>query len=371
VGLARCTLGQSAGLETVTPLEGFPEATITIFPVALTVTGPVDRSEHHRQFADAYERRFREKAREVAGTLGLLLEEKGYDRFEVTGTRFQFPAEKAARKERAKAFGTFVSGLDLKTDYALCTELTIHIEKSLREVYSVIVDTKGNIVWEDSQRPGDPDFDKIRPGSELWCCELARRRLTPVMGLDGLPRKQLAADKKEALRKLWAKEHPAPSELAAMEKRLQAMKQAGTSARILIYPTRVGGDHTDVASATRLSGLLNEATLCRATAARTGPVLEGGGWPNEAAVLWVFARAAREYARQKSSDSDYVLFADYWLRPRDRRVHAVHFVVCNRDGDWVIVDLQNSHKEGFQRINPKTLEDCDRLVLHRLRAELR
>jgi hypothetical protein len=49
----------------------------------------------------------------------------------------------------------------------------------------------------------------------------------------------------------------------------------------------------------------------------------------------------------------------------------VHFVVCDRAGEWVIADLQNNHHEDFQRIDPKVLEDCDRLVLERLRAQLR
>jgi hypothetical protein len=41
-------------------------------------------------------------------------------------------------------------------------------------------------------------------------------------------------------------------------------------------------------------------------------------------------------------------------------------VVCDRAGDWVIADLQNNHQADFQRINPKTLADCDQLVLERL-----
>jgi hypothetical protein len=74
---------------------------------------------------------------ENADTLGLLLEEKGYDKFEVTDTAFRFPEGKAARKKRAAAFGKFVSELDLKTDYALCAEFTCHIEDSFQEVYTV------------------------------------------------------------------------------------------------------------------------------------------------------------------------------------------------------------------------------------------
>jgi hypothetical protein len=355
----------------VTPLKGFPEASLTIFPVTYTITGPVDKSEEHRAFYDAMMGPASQEYFAVINTLGLLLEEKGYDKFEITETAFLFPMEKMARKDKAAAFGKFVSELDLRTDYALCTEFICHLEKSFQEVYSVIVDAKGDIVWEDSQGPGDSEFDKDFPGTPEKCCELVYRRLTPILGLDSLPKKELAEDKKQALRKMRAEEPPSQSEFAAIEKRLEAMKKAGASSRMMIYATRVGGDHTDQTSAMRLSELLSEAQLCRPTLAQTSPVLEGEGWPNEMKVLWLFAKAAREYARQHPVDYDYVLFADYWLRPSDNNVHAVHFVVCDRAGDWVIVDLQNSHQEDFQRIRPETLEDCDRLVLERIKKLIR
>ena len=366
--LAGCSNNAAAQEEgKVTPLKGFPEASLTIFPVTYTITGPVDK---HREFYDGMMGPAGQAFFDVIDTLGLLLEEKGYDKFEMTDIDFRFPTEKAARKERAAAFGKFVSERDLKTDYALCTEFTLHIEEGLQEVYSVIVDAKGGIVWEDSQRMSDPEVDKDFPGTPKKCCELVCRRLTPVMGLDKLPKKELAEDKKQVLRKMRDADPPEGSEFAAIDKRLEAMKKAGTSARVMVYPARLGGDHTDQTSATRLSKLLTEARLCQATVAKTGPVLKGEGWPNEMRVLWLFARAARSYARQHPVDSDYVLFADYWFNPRGA-VWAVHFVVCDREGDWVIVDLQNSHQEDFQRINPKTLADCDRLVLERLKAYLR
>ncbi len=281
----------------VKPLKGFPKASITIFPVTFVMTGPLDKSPEYRAFADAAKREFPKAGRENADTLGLLLKEKGYDKFERTDTAFQFPEGKAARKDRAAAFGKFVSELDLKTDYALCTEFTLHIEESFQEVYSVIVDANGGIVWEDSQRRGDPELDEDFPGDELKCCVLVCRRLTPVMGLDKLPKKELAEDKKQALRKMRAEQPPSQSEFAAISKRLKAMKKAGASARLIIYPARVGGDHTDKASARRLTKLVNDAGLCQATVAKTGPVLKGSGWPNEMKVLWLFARAARSYIR--------------------------------------------------------------------------
>lgn len=352
----------------VTPIKGFPDASLTIFPVAFNLTGPVNKNEQYRAYADAFQREFRKRAGEFAATLGLLLEEKGYDKFEVTDADFQFPTDTTARKERAPAFGKFIRELKLKTDYALGIEFTIDIEKSWQEAYSVIVDANGDIAWEDSQGPGDRAFDEDYTGTELGRLELVCSRLMAPIGLDKLPKKELAADKKQALREMRAKEPPTQSEFAAMDERLKTMKKSGASARVLVYPTRVGGDHTDQTCAMHLAELLNEAKLCQATTAKTGPLLEGAGWPNEMQVLWLFARAAREYTQQNPVDSDYVLFADYWFAP-DGRVWAVHFVLCDRAGDWVIVDLQNNHQEDFQRIDPKTLADCDRLVCERLKTQ--
>nr|MBC8378894.1 hypothetical protein [Planctomycetota bacterium] len=355
----------------VPPVEGFPDATLTIFPVSVSITGPKDKNDQYRVFSERLEQDFRKRAGELADTLGLLLEEKGYDRFEVANTYFQFPTEKSEPNNisRAAAFGQFVMGRGLKTDYALGIKLTVHLEKSWQEVYLVIADANGNIVWEDSQKPGDPAFDEYS-GSDVGRLELACGRLVPAMGLDKLPKKELTENTKRMLRELRAKEPASQSERTAMEKQLTTMKQAGSTARVLIYPVRVGGDHTDPQCATRLSKHLNERKLYQASVAKTGPVMDGKGWPNEMHVLWLFARNVREYVRQHPVESDYVLFADYWFAP-DGRVWAVHFVVCDRAGDWVIVDLQNSHQEAFQRINPKNLEDCDRLVLDRFETELR
>ena len=48
--LAGCSNNAAAQEEgKVTPLKGFPEASLTIFPVTYTITGPVDK---HREFYD-------------------------------------------------------------------------------------------------------------------------------------------------------------------------------------------------------------------------------------------------------------------------------------------------------------------------------
>ena len=351
------------------PQKEFPEATLTIFPMAYTFTGPVEK---YRQFVDGMMGPAgRAQYSEANITLGLLLEEEGYDKFQLTATDFQFSGEKAARKQRAASFGKFVNTQGLKTDYALCYEFTFHIEEGFEEMYLVIVDAKGAIVWEGSQGPSDLESGKDSGGTPQKCSELVLRRLTPVIGLDKLPNKELSADKRQQLRELRDSNPPEQPEFVAIEQRLQAMKKAAATTRVLIYPARISGKKVDAASATHLSELLNQAGLCRATVAKKGPVLEGEGWPNEAKVIWQFAHAARRYARQHPANADYVLFADYWPHPTNGAMHAIHFVVCDRAGEWVIVDKQNPYQEDFQRLKPKTPADSDRLVLQRLKAKLR
>lgn len=359
--LPAASLIASEPKEDIPPVRGFPEASLTIFPLTIFWEGLEGMDKEAQAWAAAFESGFRKDAHSFAEMLGLLLEEKSYDKYNIADAAFELPKGNPMRRDRTSAFAKFVSRQDLKTDYALGTEVTIFADKSGLYVYSVIVDAKGNIAWTD---------DREYRGSLVFnCLEVASERLTPVMALDKLKPKELSPDKKQILWEERAKQPPSGSEFKAMDKRLETMKQAGLSAHVKVYPARVGGDHADPNCATHLSELLNEAKLCRASVAKTTPVMEGSGWPNEMHVMWFFARRVQEYVRRHPADSDYVLFADYWFAPGNR-VWAVHFVVCDRAGEWVIVDLQNSHQDAFQRINPKNLDDCDRLVLERIKAEL-
>jgi C-terminal processing protease CtpA/Prc len=44
----------------------------------------------------------------------------------------------------------------------------------------------------------------------------------------------------------------------------------------------------------------------------------------------------------------------------------VHFVLCDGDGEWVIVDSQDEYGEDFEALSPETASDCDKLVTIRL-----
>ncbi len=80
------------------------------------------------------------------------------------------------------------------------------------------------------------------------------------------------------------------------------MKDAGSSAVLSVYPARVDGDRVERPTAERLSRLIRDAEVLRATPQASGPLFQGRGWPNEMHVLWRFAHAARDYARAHPVD---------------------------------------------------------------------
>ena len=89
-------------------------------------------------------------------------------------------------------------------------------------------------------------------------------------------------------------------------------------------------------------------------------------------LLWGLARTFQDHVKRNPPEADYALLADYIMDPRaGRGAWAVHFVICDRVGKWVIVDFQNNHHGDFQSVDPKTHDDCGRLIAKRLEGYLR
>jgi len=107
---------------------------------------------------------------------------------------------------------------------------------------------------------------------------------------------------------------------------------------------------------------------------RDGPQPQIPGAPNEQKVLWDTARAVQKFVKENPPKTDCVLFADYRGAKLDQnqwKVGYVHLIVCDRQGEWVLIDFQNSHHADFQSIEPKSKADCNRLAVKRLAGRLK
>lgn len=299
---------------------------------------------------------------QVGEVVGMLLERSGMKNLEIGATEFR-PPEKADVAQTATAFGEFVRANPPTTDYVLYADFLGSPGKGFTEVRGVIVNKQGEVVWQDRQTADDADFKRLKPGEPMTCCMLLVERLRPVLNL-GDPNRENAPQGK--LAKRWEQKTGVAddAELKSMKERQQVFKKAAPTATLVIYPVRSGGK-SNSESAAHLAKLFNDARLIKAIAASDGPHLDIKGNMNEQKVLWDMARAFRTHVQAKPPEADYALFADYLMMGKDA-VGGVHFALCDRKGELVVVDYQNDHHADFNAIKPKSVEDCDRLVLKRL-----
>ena len=165
---------------------------------------------------------------------------------------------------------------------------------------------------------------------------------------------------------------PPESERTPLPDRQKVLKESAQKATVAVFPVRIGGSAVAAARADNLAKLMNDAGLCHAVAAKQPVLLKASlADPNELKALWDLAREFRDHVKKNPIDADYVLYADYVFTPQNWEQGMVHFVVCDRKGEWVIVDMQNSHHPDYQRIKPTAGEDCDKLLLKRLEGYLR
>ncbi len=298
---------------------------------------------------------------QVAEALGMLLERSGMTNLELSEVEFR-PPDQADPAQTAASLAEFVRAHPPTTDFVMYAEFLGTPGQGVAEVRSVIVDRQGSIAWHDRQSRGDADFRRIGPRDPMTCCVLLVDRLRPVLGLSD---PQRSTGKPGKLSQNWEKKTGVPdtTERDAMNDRQAAFQKSASTATLVVFPVRAGGE-SRADQAVQLARLLTQAGVTRAVAAAEGPSFDIQGNMNEQRVLWDMARAFRDYVRANPPDADYALFADYIMS--SSAVGAVHVALCDRAGEWVIVDYQNNHHADFKAVNPRSAADCDQLVVRRM-----
>jgi hypothetical protein len=310
-----------------------------------------------------------EAVTDVAGVLALLLEQAGMKELGLSNAVLRLPAG-ATFEEAPALFGAFVRQSPPGTEYALYAEFIGDPTTGPKEIRGVIVDKSGQTVWVDRQTASDRALRRARPDCPMDCCVFLAERVRKGLGIPKSARDESGEGR---IARRLAKDSPVPdkAEWSALERRQEAMKKAGRSATVVVFPVRLADDEVGQEEAARLAELLNEERLCAAGAVESPWRVKTAHSRNEQKVLWDLARAFQAHVKQNPPEADYALLADYIMRPEERRAWAVHFVVCDRRGEWVIVDFQNGHHGDFQSIDPKTYDDCGRLVARRVQGYLR
>jgi hypothetical protein len=324
-----------------------PDASLTILPVRLAGK-PWDR---------------------VTEVVGVLLEQQGLKNIELGKTPFT-PADMNL-ESLAAAVGAFVKTNPITTGHALYAEYNGDQKNGLNELRAVVVDQTGAVVWTDRLTLRDEAFKKMGERDPMTLSVLLVERLGPQLGLNDETAKAAKPGKLAALLDQRSG-LPSENERGALPERQKAMKRALPGATLLVYPARIGGNKTSIPNATNIVRLLNEAGLCKAVQADQSILLKASqADPNELKSLWDLAREFRDFVRANPPTAGYALYADYVFNPQNAEQGFVHFVVCDRKGEWVIVDMQNSHQPDYQSVGIISRERCDQLLVKRLEGYLR
>lgn len=284
--------------------------------------------------------------RDVGEALGLVLEKNGLPNIYAGET--PFAREGDAFDDALAALAAALRANPAQTDYVLYAEFLGTPQTGPVEIRAALLDRAGELVWRAVHKPGEAEFERARPREPMTCCVFVAERLCDALKIATSQRRPISDGR---MAQLWEAKSgmPKPAERDAMKTRLAAFK-ARDARSVTVLPPFVGG-RPDAQAATGLAKALTGAGLCSAAAAETGPAFEPAPTSNEQKRLWELARAVRTFvqATPEATRADYVLCADYTLKP-DGVVHTVHFVVCDRAGEWVIVDFQNEHQADFRQI---------------------
>jgi hypothetical protein len=306
----------------------------------------------------------------VTELVGLLLEQQGLMNIELGKTAFD-PGKGTTPEQMAISLGGFIRENPIATDYALFAEFNGSRQEGLNELRAVVVDKVGEVVWAYSLTPQDEAFKALESREPMTFTLLLIEQLGPNLSLSEETAK---AAKPGKMAQLMDERSglPPENERAPLTEREKIMRNLGKKGTLAVFPVRIGGDAVDVEGANDLAKKIKDAGLCNASAAKQSVVLKASqADPNEMKTLWDLAREFRDYSKKNPLDADYVLYADYVFHPENWEQGFVHFVVCDREGEWVIVDMQNSHKPDYQSVKPTTREACDRLLFKRLEDILR
>jgi len=309
----------------------------------------------------------------VADVLGLVCESYGMNNLDALEAEFVPPAE-ATWEQVPVHLTEFLKRNQPKSDYVLYAQYLGNPNGGPTEIRFVVTDAAGNLVLSDRQTAQDADFKRIVPGDPdaMGCSVLVAERLFSRLGWQK-PSDEKCTEPHGKFARKWAEASGMPSEaeLAAMEQHAAKLKAGVKTTQIAIYATCIGEERS-TESAARLAASAAQQLGCKAIKADKQVSFQRQPTGNEQKLLWDLARAFRDHLRANPADSNYAMLAEYFINPAGGQMAgAVHFVVCEKSGDWVLVDFQNSTHEDFQRIAPKSIEDCDRLAVERLAKRLK
>lgn len=153
------------------------------------------------------------------------------------------------------------------------------------------------------------------------------------------------------------------------------LESALGSADLTVYAAFVrqaGGTRYDLPIAERLAAAWTESGYGRAAAVDAHVPITGQIVMNQAAMLHAAAREFGAYVRANPAPTEYVLLCEFLLAPTsEREAMGLMVYLVDKQGRVAYASLSNSHHPAWQRVKPKTADDCATIVIDVWRDDLR
>jgi len=307
----------------------------------------------------------------IAGVVGIFLERAGLEEIEIAETTLPAP-ETDNPKQTAAALAKFIKKNPIKTNYALYAELHGTPGTGLKAIHTILVDKQGKMILAD--RDNEKTYaktSKATPKDPMSSSLFVATKLQKLWGLAD-PLRENAPHGKMAQRLREESGLPPEKELEAIRQRQADMVEHVATRKCAVQAVRVMKNNAPKETK-RLVTMINEEGVFAAVLGTKMPTFTIPGSHNEQRVLWDTARAFQAFVKKNPPKADYTLFAHYGVGKTasgTTRVGHVHTIVCDREGQWVVVDFQNSHHDDFQAVDPESVEDCHRLLIRRAKGLL-
>lgn len=330
-------------------LNGGPQAqlpSVTVYPVTLA---PVD-------FPDEFSRR-------VATVLATFLERGGLTQLDVATEPWR-PAAQSTQKDLEKSFAEYIQSAALTTDFAVFVRIEGTPRTGADVIRTVVADRSGRIVFSEEAKKEVLSTIHPAPREPMTCCMFVAGRLQKLWNLDdpfraGAPEGKLAD--------FWKKDAGIPdtAELQKIRSRRQALSTMTDQVRFDVHILKAGEMEHGPDSAA-LAAHLTAKLKSDFRAAPAPAEVKTESHSNELKMLWTLAKDFRQHVRNHPPESAYTLCVE--IGTDAKHVKYIHLVVCDQTGEWVLIDMINSHHGDFNALTTDTLAACFPLITQRLSA---
>ena len=132
--------------------------------------------------------------------------------------------------------------------------------------------------------------------------------------------------------------------------------------KLMVCPVHILSNNEssyDTLSSKRIADYINNKKYASASLTRLCPPPNNKWRHNEARMLTTSVDLFVAYVKNLNlDDNTYILYPEFLKLGRNNNIVAVHYCLVNNKGELLIRGLLNSEWSEFQKVKPKTNEDC-------------